>query len=69
MKFLDGDSRFFVSYPGIRPVQMELMKIYLFFMRTAGGERLLKVWLRQPLTDIQKIRERLGKVWILLVKF
>ena len=30
--------------------------------RTAGGERLLKVWLRQPLTDTQKINERLGKL-------
>lgn len=30
--------------------------------RTAGGERLLKVWLRQPLTSKQKIDERLDIV-------
>lgn len=30
--------------------------------RTAGGERLLKVWLRQPLTEPQKIKERLDMV-------
>jgi len=30
--------------------------------RTAGGERLLKVWLKQPLTNTQKIIERLGMV-------
>ena len=37
---------------------MSLFKV-LNKTKTPGGERLLKVWIRQPLTDISKIQERL----------
>ena len=37
---------------------MSLFKV-LNKTKTPGGERLLKVWIRQPLTDIAKIQERL----------
>lgn len=37
---------------------MSLFKV-LNKTRTSGGARLLKVWLRQPLTDVGQIRERL----------
>ena len=37
---------------------MSLFKV-LNKTRTTGGERLLRVWLRQPLTDMNKIKERL----------
>lgn len=40
---------------------MSLFKV-LNKTRTAGGERLLRVWLRQPLTDRLKIEERLSVV-------
>jgi DNA mismatch repair protein MSH2 len=40
---------------------MSLFKV-LNKTRTSGGERLLRVWLRQPLTDRLKIEERLGIV-------
>lgn len=40
---------------------MSLFKV-LNKTRTSGGERLLRVWLRQPLTDKLKIEERLSLV-------
>ena len=44
-----------------RQQSMSLFKV-LNKTRTTGGERLLRVWLRQPLTDKLKIEERLAIV-------